>query len=234
MIPKIIHYCWFGPKSKPISFNTRLASWKRYLPDYRIIEWNEGNFDISLCDYSREAYAMGNYTNVSDVCSIFSLYTYGGIYLDINVELCGNIDKFMTGIGAVLMDSALIRTRIMSAPPKTEWTEAFLSYYLNHHFIKTWGQTLGLAASEILTFKIIPKLPLVQRPKILPSEYGCDIDWQTNKPNIQTFTFVIHNHKVLLDKKKTLKEKINSIFHGIKIRYGRLDELWERRDYRQD
>ncbi len=96
MIPKKIHYCWFGgnPKSKLIK--KCIKSWKKYCPDYEIIEWNESNFDLNCCDYVREAYEAKKWAFVSDYVRIWVLNTYGGIYLDTDVEIKQNMDKFLS------------------------------------------------------------------------------------------------------------------------------------------
>ena len=89
-IPKIIHYCWFG--DGPISPESRkcMESWKKYCPDYKIMAWNEQNFDISANRYARQAYAAKKYAFVSDYARLAVLYEYGGIYLDTDVETLRN------------------------------------------------------------------------------------------------------------------------------------------------
>ena len=89
-IPKIIHYCWFG--DGPISPESRkcMESWKKYCPDYKIIEWNEQNFDISQNRYAQQAYEAKKYAFVSDYVRLAVLYEYGGIYLDTDVETLRN------------------------------------------------------------------------------------------------------------------------------------------------
>ena len=73
-IPKIIHYCWFGGKSLPPLAKRCIASWRKYCPDYQIVEWNESNFDLSCCDYVREAYEYKNWAYVSDVARLYIIY----------------------------------------------------------------------------------------------------------------------------------------------------------------
>jgi len=79
-IPKIIHYCWFG--GGPISAESQkcMESWKKYCPDYKIIEWNDQNFDISTNRYAQQAYEANKYAFVSDYVRLAVLYEYGGIY----------------------------------------------------------------------------------------------------------------------------------------------------------
>lgn len=95
MIPKKIHYCWFGEKPKPESFYICLESWKRYLPDYEIIEWNESNFDISCCTYVKLAAENKKWAFVSDYARALALFQQGGIYMDIDVEVKHNLDEFL-------------------------------------------------------------------------------------------------------------------------------------------
>lgn len=95
MIPKKIHYCWFGGKPKPESFNICLESWKKHLPDYKIIEWNESNFDINCCEYVRLAIENNQWAFVSDYARALALFEQGGIYMDIDVEVKHSLDEFL-------------------------------------------------------------------------------------------------------------------------------------------
>ena len=95
MIPKTIHYCWFGRQPKPPGVLTYIATWRAAMPDYDIIEWNEDNFDIDFCDYSREAYATRNFAFVADVCRLKVLYEHGGIYLDTDIEVLRPFDPYL-------------------------------------------------------------------------------------------------------------------------------------------
>lgn len=96
MIPKIIHYCWFGGADKPKLFKKCLASWRKFCPDYEIREWNEDNFDVASCPYVKEAYEAKKWAFVSDYARFKVLYEYGGIYLDTDVELLKNLDGLLS------------------------------------------------------------------------------------------------------------------------------------------
>ena len=85
MIPKIVHYCWFG-SDKPGKIRRRIESWKKLLPDYEIWEWNEKNFDVYSIPYTSAAYRAGKYAFVSDAARVHALFHYGGIYLDMDVK----------------------------------------------------------------------------------------------------------------------------------------------------
>lgn len=96
MIPKIIHYCWFGKGLIPQSQKECIKSWRKYCPDYRVICWNEQNFDVGWSPYTREAYKRKKWAFVSDVARIMALCEMGGIYMDTDVELMGSLDPYIT------------------------------------------------------------------------------------------------------------------------------------------
>ena len=85
MIPKIIHYCWFGGNPKPEIIQKCMASWKQYCPDWEIREWNEENFDVSAMPYTQEAYEAKKWAFVSDVARLHAVYECGGIYMDLSL-----------------------------------------------------------------------------------------------------------------------------------------------------
>lgn len=87
MIPKTIHYCWFGRGKKPELAERCIASWKKYCPDYEIIEWNEDNFDLGCNDYTRYCYENQKWAFLSDFVRLVVVAKYGGIYFDTDVEL---------------------------------------------------------------------------------------------------------------------------------------------------
>ena len=95
MIPKIIHYCWFGRNPLPPLAIKCIESWKKFLPEYEIIEWNEDNFNLDKWVYTKQAYEMKKYAFVSDVCRLYAIKEFGGIYMDTDVEILNPLDKFL-------------------------------------------------------------------------------------------------------------------------------------------
>ena len=95
MIPKIIHYCWFGGNPLPELAERCIASWRKFLPDYEIREWNEDNFDVNIIPYTAEAYKQKKYAFVSDYARFWILYRYGGIYFDTDVEVIRPMDDII-------------------------------------------------------------------------------------------------------------------------------------------
>ena len=118
-IPKIIHYCWFG--GGPINPESRkcIESWKKYCPDYKIIEWNEQNFEISQNRYAQQAYEAKKYAFVSDYVRLAVLYRYGGIYLDTDVELVRPLDELLEHKGFLFRSSLEAQCAMLALRPHT-------------------------------------------------------------------------------------------------------------------
>lgn len=95
MIPKVIHYCWFGRNPLPPLAIKCIESWKKFLPDYEMKEWNEDNFDVNMIPYTKEAYEVKKYAFVSDYARFWILYHYGGLYFDTDVEVIKNMDDII-------------------------------------------------------------------------------------------------------------------------------------------
>lgn len=94
MIPKIIHYVWLGHGEKSAKTKACIESWKRNMPDWEIIEWNESNFDINQYDFVKQAYDQKHYAFASDVIRLWALYNYGGIYMDTDVFMYKPLYEF--------------------------------------------------------------------------------------------------------------------------------------------
>ncbi len=95
MIPKKIHYCWFGGKELPEKAEKCIASWKTFCPDYEIIRWDEHNFDVKQNAYTRWCYENGKWAFLSDYVRLAVLAEHGGVYLDTDVELIKPLDELM-------------------------------------------------------------------------------------------------------------------------------------------
>lgn len=100
-IPRQIHYCWFGRNPLPELAKKCIESWRKYMPEYQIIEWNEDNFDVDSIPYTSEAYKEKKFAFVSDYARLWIMYKYGGVYFDTDVEVIKPIDKIIS-IGAFM------------------------------------------------------------------------------------------------------------------------------------
>ena len=131
MIPKIIHYCWFGRSSLPVSAQKCIASWRKNLPDYEIKEWNEDIFDVNIIPYTQQAYEAKKYAFVSDYARFWILYHYGGLYFDTDVEVIKSFDDIVDK-GAFMgleIDGTKKETHIAIAPGLGLGAEAGMSIY---------------------------------------------------------------------------------------------------------
>lgn len=96
MIPKKIHYCWFGRGEKPTLAQKCIDSWKQFCPDYEIIEWNEDNFDIHFDRYTQMCYEQKKYAFLSDYVRLLVINEHGGLYFDTDVEAVKSFDSLLT------------------------------------------------------------------------------------------------------------------------------------------
>ena len=129
MIPRIIHYCWFGGK-KTKKVKKCIETWKNKLPDYQIIEWNESNFDVYQNSYTKDAFEAKKYAFVSDVARIKALYDYGGIYLDTDVVVYKSFDSILNHKCVFgFEEEQYIATSFMACEPHFILMRQFLDLY---------------------------------------------------------------------------------------------------------
>ena len=140
MIPRVIHYCWFGGKHLPKLAQKCLASWKKFCPDYEIIKWDESNFDVKGCGYSREAYEAKKWAFVSDYARLKVLVDNGGIYMDTDVEVVKPLDEFLSHEAFSGFESpGSIPTGIMASEKGFAPFAEMLKDYDTQHFLLTGG-----------------------------------------------------------------------------------------------
>jgi mannosyltransferase OCH1-like enzyme len=95
-IPKVIHYVWFGRGKKSPLIKHCIKRWRKVMPDYEIIEWNEDNFDVNMNTYCRQAYEKGKYAFAADYARLWILYNHGGIYMDTDVAAFKSLEPFLS------------------------------------------------------------------------------------------------------------------------------------------
>lgn len=199
MIPKKIHYCWFGGKPLPDDAKKYIETWKKYCPDYEIIEWNEDNFDLSSNIYVKEAYESKKWAFITDYVRLFVMYNYGGIYMDTDVELLKNLDIFLKHRAFSGFESSTdIPTGIMASEQKFPLFKEFLDYYNNRHFILDNGK-LDMTTNVKIITDICKKYGLKKNNKyqevndfvLYPSDFFCPKD--NNMIRITDNTVAIHH-----------------------------------------
>ena len=135
-IPKVINYCWFGRGELPDDTKRYIETWKKNCPDYKIIEWNEDNFDIHSNTYVEEAYIAKKYAFVTDYVRLYVLYNNGGIYMDTDVEILKPIDRFLNEKAfSSFENNNTLSTGIMGAEKGNLWIKDLMDEYNYIHFI---------------------------------------------------------------------------------------------------
>lgn len=139
MIPKIIHFVWFGGKPYPKKIKYCIDSWKRILPDYRFIRWDESNFDVNSVSFTKEAFEVGQWAFISDYVRIKALYEIGGWYLDTDVEVLKPLAPFEDKCVVLGTDETGSLTAVYGTEPKNEIWKNILGVYNNTHYLKPNG-----------------------------------------------------------------------------------------------
>lgn len=160
MIPQIIHYCWFGSNPLPDSVQKCIKSWKKFLPDYEIKEWNESNFDVNMIPFTREAYSVKKYAFVSDVARFYILYNEGGLYFDTDVEVVSSLEDILNrgaymGVEVPSTDGSMPAVNPglgLAAEAGNKVLKSVLDHYQMQHFLDENGQQIpGTVVSHTTT-----------------------------------------------------------------------------------
>lgn len=234
MIPKIIHYCWFGRNPLPELAQKCIASWKKYLPDYEIKEWNEDNFNVNIIPYTAEAYAAKKYAFVSDYARFWILYKYGGIYFDTDVEVIRPIDDIIAkgnfmGFETdplpffdekINMRKASVNPGLgLGVAPGFCLIQKMLDFYEGRHFVHEDNMRNQITVVHIAThvllnegLKDVSGIQKVDDCYVYPSEYFCPINVMTGRIHVEKDTRTIHHYAgTWVDKKFSLKEFVKKI-----------------------
>jgi mannosyltransferase OCH1-like enzyme len=212
MIPKIIHYCWFGGNKLSEDVKRYIDSWHRFCPDYLIIEWNEKNFDMSGIPYVKEAYDQKKWAFVSDYVRLYALKNYGGIYLDTDVEIIKSLDQFLQNKAFIGAESKYsVCTAVIGAEKNAKFIDELLHLYDNIHFVN--GQKIDMTPNSQRIFKYLEtkyKYKDSDTPihwnncTLYPKEYFSPINCYTFKQEITKNTYCIHRFAGTWKNKKEL------------------------------
>lgn len=206
MIPKVIHFCWFGGKPLPESAEYCLSTWKKYCPDYEIRRWDESNFDVTCCRYVKEAYELKKWAFVSDYARFHILAEYGGIYLDTDVELLKPLDPLLACSAYAGIDqnacgitvSAGLGIAFEAGHPLLM---EILSHYQSIPFVKNGIADTATTVCHHVT-GILNKYGFIQEDTqqqvagltIYPSDYFSPKDFMSGKTQITPNTYSIHHY----------------------------------------
>ena len=236
MIEKKIHYCWFGNNEKSELIKKCIDSWKKYCPDYEIIEWNEENFDVNCNLYVKQAYSEKKWAFVSDYARLYIIYNFGGIYLDTDVELIKNIDFMLEDEAFFCFEKENINTGLgFGAKKNNKLVKLMLDDYEQRQFIDENGVydltpcpiTNTLSISKYIDM-IIDKnqKSVIEGIAFYPESVLCPLDYVTRKLYIKEETVAIHwygaswlssNQKRILKIKRIIRRIIgNELYENLK------------------
>lgn len=233
MIPKIIHYCWFGGNPLPKSALRCIESWKRYLPDYEIKEWNETNFDFSQCAYACEAAERKKWAFVSDYARFKILYKYGGLYFDTDVEVIKPLDDILirgSFMGAENVpsdrdeDLKVAPGLGLAINPGLGLVKELIDTYESIHYVMEDGsvstKTIVHITSELLKkhgLKDSTEIQNVAGVTIYPKEYFCPMHPVFKTLEITENTRTIHHYDATwLPKGEKRKKQLQKIL-GVRL-----------------
>lgn len=197
-IPKVIHYCWFGGNPLPKSAQKCIRSWKKFCPDYEIIEWNEKNFDVRCNAYCSEMYDRGKWAFLTDYVRLRVVFNYGGIYLDTDVELIKpledmlensaymgieNTDEVATGLGfGAEAGHPFIRENKEYYEKLNDFTELRACPHITTELLEKHGLLHN-----------IQEIQHIAGMTIYPAEYFCPKDERTGLTKKTANTYSIHH-----------------------------------------
>ena len=200
-IPKIIHYCWFGGNPKPKLAEKCIKSWKKYCPDYEIVEWNEDNFDLSATpNYVRQAMEAGRWAFVTDYVRLRALTEQGGVYMDTDVELVRPLDPYLKHQAfAGFEHPERVQTGLLACEKEFPLFQEFLHHYDNISFLLPDGTADTTTNVQVLTDLCLSKglvlndrLQTVAGLTIYPKEIFCPVDFDTKVLKKTRKTVAIH------------------------------------------
>ena len=205
MIPKIIHYCWYGQNEIPEDIKYYIDTWKKYCPDYKIICWNENNTNLNENKYLKQAYDAKKYAFVTDYMRLKVLSEYGGIYMDTDIELCKSLDEYLHHRAFIgCQDENVFSTGLIASEANHPWIAKLFEHYNDLEFINNDG-TYNLKPNTILITEITEDLYnwkfknelqyLNDDICVYPVEYFCCKNWITGKIEKSSETVAIHHYK---------------------------------------
>lgn len=231
MIPKIIHYCWFGRGKMSDETLQYIESWKKYCSDYQFKIWNEDNFDISVNSFVREAYRNKKYAFVADYARLLALYTEGGIYMDTDVEVIKSLNPLLQNHSFTgFEDWNLVQTGIIGAEAGSKWLKKELEYYDHQSFIRWNGAFNTTPNTQILSKHFLEygleangEYQVLNNGIVLyPRDFFAPKSYVTHQTTVTENTYIIHHFADSWKKKNKPEQRLEKCF----------GELWGSRAFK--
>lgn len=223
MIPKIIHYCWFGNAPKDKKVQRCIESWKKFLPDYEIKEWNNSNVDLDMMPFVRKAYECGKFAFASDVIRLWALYNYGGIYFDTDVEVVKSFDALLFSKGFIGFenDSFVNTGQCVAAEKGSRIIGDMIEFYKNFELLEQGG-AYKFIGCPIVNTEVLKNYGLVCNGQkqdldgfiVYPAEYFNPYNDIIGKLSLTENTYSIHWYsKSWMSRRKILRSKLSKPLH---------------------
>lgn len=229
MIPKIIHYCWMSGEPFPELIQECINTWEKFLPDYKIIEWNKNNFDVNISSFTKEAFDVKKYAFVSDYVRLYVLYKYGGIYLDSDIKVLKSFNDLLNNRAFSGFESKeLVGVWLLASEKGNPLFKEMLDCYKEKHFIKEDG-SFDLEPNTMLLKPILEKYGIEFNNKyqknnyitIYPKEYFCPLDGLTGKISLTNNSYAMH-----LFNGAWLPKKQKRYFNLYKMYHSKYDKFY--------
>lgn len=191
MIPKKIHYCWLSGDPVPAKLAECMLSWKTLLPDYEFKLWDKTQFDINSVYWVKEAFETKKYAFAADFIRLYALYTEGGIYLDMDVEVIKSLDGLLNREYILGYEKEKgIEAGIMGASQDATWVKKCLDYYTDRHFVNPDGSFNTRPLPKIIYSALKDDLKSMD---IFSNEVLTAKSYYTGEYNITDHTYTIHH-----------------------------------------
>lgn len=216
-IQKKIHYFWFGNNPKPEIVIKCINSWKQFMPDWEILEWNENNYDVHCCKYVEQAYEAKKWAFVSDYARFDILNRFGGLYMDTDVELLKRIpDEYFVNPFTAVDSNGLVAPGLIIALPSGHWlAKSLVDSYKNNTFDAnnlTASTTINTRVNNYLKSKGFEEKDEFQKVDnlcIYPSVEFCGYDVNIGEYTITSETIAVHHYAgSWMNRKQLTKKKI--------------------------
>ena len=194
MIPKIIHYCWLSNDPIPQQLKDCMDSWKKCLPDYEFRLWNFDRFDINSSIWVKQAFELKKYAFAADYIRLYAVYHYGGIYMDMDVEVVKSFNDLLDKDYILGYEKAeCIEAGVFGAEPNSMWLKKCLDYYTDKAFVNSDG-SLNTTPLPRIMYKILKEGGLLDNELILfTPEILTAKSYATGKIHRTSKTYCIHH-----------------------------------------
>ena len=200
-IPKIIHYMWLGERPKNEEIMQNIESWKKYNPDFEIIEWNDTNLKLDTCPFMVETIENKKYGFTADWVRLYGIKKFGGIWLDTDVEVIKPFGELMNCDGFMSFENEVyIQSAVMAAKKDAEWIDTLFKYYDVRHFVKKKKMDLTtlpviqtILLHKFYGVKYKNKMQVIDNQlTVFPNDYLAPKDYTTEITTITDNTITIH------------------------------------------